>query len=50
LATISLDPSPRLRAMRRDLRDHDPVADAWNNVAKALARAVRAVGRNLSKR
>lgn len=49
MASISLDTSPRLRARRQAIRDRNRVADAWMNVADALATAIRAVGRSLRK-
>lgn len=45
-ASITLDPTPWLRAARERLRERDRVAEAWANVAQALSDAIRQAGRS----
>jgi len=39
-ATLTLDPSPRLREARKNRKNRQPVTEAWKAVGQALFRAM----------
>lgn len=42
-AMLSLDPTPRLRRLRRELNQRQPMTDAWSATAEAMRQAVQTV-------
>ena len=44
---LTLDPSPRLRKMREERRQSDPLTDGWKSVGEAIAEAIRIVARKV---
>lgn len=39
--SLTLDPSPRLRALRSEIQDRDVVAEAWMQTGRVIASAMR---------
>jgi hypothetical protein len=47
--SLTLDPSPRLRQARKRRRSYRTMEQAWQEVGKALAEAIRLVGKTVNR-